>query len=714
MTAERTPTTGASHPDPWPLASLLNPSSVAIVGASDNVHGHTGRAVANLLRTGYRGRVVPVNPRREQVQGLPCFSSVSAVAEVPECAYLLVRADLVADAVRECARAGVRTIVVCSSGFAEEGDAGRTLQEQLAAEAQAHGARLLGPNCIGVVNPTDGFVAAPTFNLTYDYVPGGIAVLSQSGGVGVNVLNRAQGRGIGIRAMVSLGNEADLSAADLLDHLVDDEATSVVALVLEQLRDVAAFAAAVERAHAAGKPVLALKLGTSDVGARSSQGHTGAMAGSHAVFSDVLRRLGVLEAATLDELLDTAQLLERGVAPASNRLLVISPSGGECTYLADRAVAQGLELPDLGEETKAALAELMRFGTPTNPLDLTGQVIGDTALLEAVLEVLDRDPAFDAMLVGIATFGEHDADRLLPQLIKAAAGSARPTAFSAWTARHVTERAEELLRDSGVPWFPTADRATAALSLATRLAARSSLPATPAPTRQVARPSFAGILPTEAESKDFLAGQGLPVSEEVVVDRLDDALEAAERLGWPVVAKQLATGVLHKSDLGLVRLDVRDANELRAVWQDFEAVVREHGLDSEGVLLARTYAGVEVIVGATRDPVFGAVVMVGSGGVLAELVGDRTFARCPVGVEEAREMVGRLRVARLLEGYRGAAHDTEALARVVAGLSEVFAASPWLDEVDLNPVLVHPGDGGATVVDAALVTGDPIAHDASR
>ncbi|WP_181311713.1 acetate--CoA ligase family protein [Nocardioides campestrisoli] len=704
----------AAQRGPWTLTSLLNPSSVAIVGASDNLHGHTGRAVANLLRTGYAGRILPVNPRRDEVQGLACYPSVTAIPDAPECAYLLVRAALVPDAVRECARAGVRTIVVCSSGFAEEGDDGRALQAELAAEARAHGARLLGPNCIGVVNPSDRFVAAPTFNLTYDYVPGGIAVLSQSGGVGVNVLNRAQGRSIGVRAMVSLGNEADLSAAELLDHLVDDEATSVVALVLEQLRDVPAFAAAVERAHAAGKPVLALKLGTSDVGARSSQGHTGAMAGSHAVFSDIVRRLGVLEAATLDELLDTAHVLDRGVRPRSNRVLVISPSGGECTYLADRAVAQRMELPDLGEETKARLARLMRFGNPTNPLDLTGQVIGDTALLEDVLTVLDQDPAFDAMVVGIATFGAHDADRLLPQFVKAASSSARPTVFSAWTARHVTERAEQVLQDAGVPWLPTADRATAALSLATRLAAPPSFPVrTDTPTQRIERPRFASALPNEAESKRFLATHGLPVSEEVVVDSLQEALPAAERLGWPVVAKQLAGGVLHKSDLGLVKLGLRDPADLGAAWHELATIVREHDLDARGVLLARTYAGVELIVGATRDPVFGPVVMVGSGGILAELVGDRTFARCPVSVDEAREMVSRLRVARLLDGYRGKPHDTDSLAAVVARLSEVFAASPWLAEVDLNPVLVQVSGAGATVVDAALVCMAPDASSAS-
>lgn len=695
--------------DTWSLGTLLNPASVAVVGASDNIDGHTGRTVVNLLRTGYEGVIAPVNPRRQEVQGLPCFPTINAVPEVPECAYLLVRANRVPDAVRECASAGVRTIVVCSSGFAEEGADGRALQEQLATEARGHGARLLGPNCIGVVNPTDRFVAAPTFNLTYDYVAGGIAVLSQSGGVGINVLNRAQGRGIGIRALVSLGNEADLSAADILDHLVDDEATSVVALVLEQLRDVPAFAAAVERAHSHGKPVLALKLGTSDVGARSSQGHTGAMAGSHAVFSDVVRQLGVVEAATLDELLDTAHLLDRGVAPRTPRVLVVSPSGGECTYLADRAVAHGLELPDLGEDTKTALAEVMRFGSPTNPLDLTGQVIGDAALLRDVLAVLDRDPAFDAMVVGIATFGEHDADRLLPQFVKAASSSDRPTTFSAWTAHHVTERAEEVLQASDVPWFPTADRATAALSLAsatTTAADQRHVAHVAQSSRTIARPTFSSRVPTEAESKRFLAHEGLPVADERAVSTLEEALAEAEQLGWPLVAKQLAEGVLHKTDLGLVRLDLRCPDDLRAAWRDFELIVRHHQLRSAGVLLARTYTGVEVIVGATRDPAFGPVVMVGSGGVLAELVRDRTFARCPVDVEQARGMLSRLRVGALLDGYRGSRHDTGALAEIVANLSDVMSASPWLHEVDLNPVMVHPGSDGATIVDAALVLGD--------
>lgn len=688
----------------WTLNSLLNPSSVAVVGASPNPMGHTGRTVANLRHTGYQGRILPVTPRHLEISGLRCYASVAEIEEPPECAYVLVRADRVPDVAMKCAEAGVQSIVVCSSGFAEEGDRGHLLQDRIACGAQARGARILGPNCIGVVNPVDHFVAAPTFNLVYDYVPGGVAVLSQSGGIGVNVLNRAQGRGIGMRAMISVGNEADLDLGQLLDQLVDDDATTVVALVLEQLRDVPTFAAAVQRAHAAGKPVLALKLGTSEAGARSSLGHTGAMAGSHAVFSDVMQQMGVLEAGTLDELVNTAQLFEKQAAPRSGRVLVVSPSGGECTYLADRAAAQGLELPDLSTETRQALANVMRFGNPTNPLDLTGQVIGDSQILRELLSVLDAAPGFDTTLFGIATWGDCDAERLLPWFVKAAARGSRPTVFSAWTARNVTESAEQILRESGLPWFTTADEAVAAVALASQMrSAQGHLIDAGDSVSVVERPAFTTELPWEAEVKDFLGRQGLPVAEEVVVGSLGDAELQAGRLGWPVVVKQLAEGIVHKSDLGLVRLGISDREQLRDTWQAFDAAVRKHRLTSVGVLLARTYSGAEVIVGGMQEPSFGPVVMVGAGGVLAEQLDDKVFAVCPVSLAAAHEMIGRLKQGRILQGYRGTSYDTEALAEVVVRVSQLMVSAPWLQEVDLNPVLVHPGTGGATVVDAALV-----------
>ena len=327
------------------LDALLAPRSIAIVGASSNPDGYSSRSLTNLLRTGYSGRIYPVNPRHTELAGLPCHPSVGHIGESVDAAILLVRDELVADAVRDCVEAGVKVITVCSAGFAEDGEEGRARQDELVDLVRAGGSRLLGPNCIGAFDVVENVVACPTLNITDVFTPGGIAVVSQSGGMAVNLFNRAQGRGIGIRGVVSVGNEADLDVADLVDALADDEHTSVIALFVEELRDVPAFTTAVAKAHRAGKPVLALKAGRSEAGARSSLTHTGALAGSHRVFSNIMEQLGVLEVDSVDALIDSADLLSRVEPPASNRILIVSPSGGECSHAADRATELGLQGP---------------------------------------------------------------------------------------------------------------------------------------------------------------------------------------------------------------------------------------------------------------------------------------------------------------------------------------------------------------------------------
>ncbi len=695
-----------SAPASWMLDSVLSPSSVAVIGASENQDGHTGRVVANLKRTGYRGALYPVNPGRKEIAGLRCYPSISAIHQVPECAYVLVRADRVPGVVRECVAAGVSSVVICSAGFAEEGDHGRRLEEQVRREISSGPTRVLGPNCIGVINPVDRVIPAPTFNLTYDYTPGGVALVSQSGGVGVNVFNRAQGNGIGIRALFSVGNELDLDTAQLLDALVDDPRTTVVGLVIEQLRDIGRFGGAVARANAAGKPVLVLKLGTSEAGARSSQGHTGAMAGSAQVFSDVMRQLGVLEATTIDELLGAAHLLDRKAAPQGDRILVISPSGGDCTYVADRAADRGLRLPELDPSTRERLGRIMRFGHPTNPLDLTGQVIGDPQLLDQALATVRDDPHFDAAILGVPTWGRHDADRLLPSLVAAARSSDRPMVLSAWSARRLTERAEEILLASGLPWFSSADDAAAALALSSQAATARGAEGPPqrGTADEVPRPSFFSSTPTEAEVMSMLRDHCLPVADEVVVETLAEAERVADDLGWPVVMKQLADGVLHKSDLGLVAPAVTDRADVQAAWSKFDAAVAQHRLHPAGVLVARSYTGVETIVGGVRDPSYGPLVMVGAGGVWAERLSDTIFALCPLSISGARDVIRGLRLGRILAGYRGSVYDIDSLAKLVVQVSRLMVDAPWIRELDLNPVFVHEGSAGVTVADAALVT----------
>ncbi|MDT4906614.1 MAG: hypothetical protein QOH52_4630 [Pseudonocardiales bacterium] len=695
------------HPQLSPalqLGTLLAPRRIAVVGASPNAAKHTGRTVANLIQTGYRGQILPVNPRYDEVSGLPCHHSVDELPDGVDAAYILVRADLVRDAVQSCADRGIPSIIVCSSGFGELGEEGVRRQQELCDIAHARGSRVLGPNCIGVLNVPDNVIACPTLNLTTRFTAGGVSVVSQSGGLGVNVVNLAQGRGIGIRAFISSGNECDLDVAELVEALLEDDQTSSIALVVEQLRDAARFAAAAELASDSGTPLVLLKIGRSEVGRRSALGHTGAMAGEYAVFHDVIRQLGVLEVQSIDELVDAAAILALAPAPRGRRLVVVSPSGGECSYVADRAVERGLELPDLSDSTVAALTPHMPLGAPANPLDPTGQIIGDPALLDRVLDLVTSDESFDLISLAIPTWGAHDSERLLPRFIEAARGVDKPVALSAWSASDLTETADELLRGSGVPHFPSADAAVDALANLVRY--HSLRPWNrPAPLPAQDRPADLGAEPGEQQAKNLVRSWGLRTPEERLTSDPETAVEFAEAVGWPVVAKLLCPGVHHKSDLGLVRTSISSATELRGALRDFDAVAGRLGLRPDGYLVCREVAGAEMIVGAVRDPSFGPVVMIGAGGVFAEHFADRVFRLCPLSVDDALDAVAQLRVSTILAGARGHRYDVSALAELIATVSSSFARSPWLRELDLNPVIV--GEAGASIVDAVLALNVP-------
>lgn len=687
---------------------LFAPQSIAIVGASSNETGYSSRSLSNLLRTGYSGKIFPVNPRHTELHGLRSYPSVSAIEQPVDAAILLVRSDLVPDAVADCVQAGVKIITVCSAGFAEDGEDGMLRQRELVEMAQRGGSRLIGPNCIGAVSVSDNVVSCPTLNITTTLTPGNISIISQSGGMAVNLFNRAQGRNVGIRGFVSVGNEGDIDMADLVSSLADDEQTRVICLFVEELRDVPAFQKAVTKAHRAGKPVLALKVGRSAAGQRSSLSHTGALAGSYAVFRDVMQQLGVLEVDSVDTLIDTADLLSTTKPTDSNRILIVSPSGGECSYAADRASELGLQVLALPEATAEALNRRMRFGTASNPFDLTGQVIGNAEFLQEVLAELEQTPEFDMILYAIPTWGAHDAERLLPGFISAAEIGTKPTVISAWTAANLTEHGDQKLMEAQAPAFGSVDAALTALSHLARW--KKIQPDNPdgnaerTPQTSVARPAALSEQPGEHEAKAFLKQYGLPVANEVFVRNPAEIPDAAESVGWPVVAKRMCTGVMHKSDLGLVRIGIQNQAELELAIQEFNHAVTKHQLAPEGVLVAEMARGVEIIIGGVRDPKFGPLVMIGAGGVLAELLDDVVFRQAPISVQEADAALDQLTVGTMLRGYRGTSYDRTALIQLVADFSELFAASDWLSQADLNPVVVSEmPDSGAVIVDAAFV-----------
>lgn len=677
------------------LESLLAPKTIAIIGASADEGRHNGRPIANLLRTGYTGKIYPVTPREGDIRGIPSYRRIGDVPEQVDLAYLLVRADLVPDLVAECARAGVRNLVVNSSGFAEEGGEGARAQDRLRALAWEHGMRIIGPNCIGLLSTVDNAVSVTTLNITIKHTPGDVSIISQSGGMATNLFNRAQGDGIGVRAMVSLGNEADVDVADVVDALADDSDTNTILLYVEQLRDISRFRSAVRRAQDAGKAVAALKVGRTAAGVRSAQSHTGAMAGSYAVFHDIVSAMGVTLVESLDELLDFAYLRQQLGEIDGSRVLVVSPSGGECGYVADLVETAGLQMPEISAGLSARLSKSMRFGAPSNPLDLTGQVIGDDALLGAVFSEIEQSSEFDAVIVALPTWGEFDSARLMPAIIGACASSQVPMIVTAWSSRNLTEYRDELLRDSDVASFENAGRAVAALRA---LLARPRVIEYSAPADAVVELDPAA-LEDEAAAKRWLARLGVAVSDEHVVATGDEIRSPA---GFPAVVKGIVPGLAHKSEYGLVKVGIQNQVELEQAVTEISASAASHSLALEGCLVAKSYSGVELIAGVVEDPSFGKVLMLGAGGVLAEMLDDKAFVPCPASEESIRAALSRLRISRLLEGYRGEAKDVDALVQLLVRVSELAARCDDLAELDLNPIMVGGVGEGAVVVDALV------------
>lgn len=686
------------------LAVFFAPRSIAVIGASADEGRHNGRPMANLERTGYSGRVYPVTPREGDIRGHASHRRIGDVPERVDLAYILVRADLVEQVVQECADAGVRGVVVCSSGFAEEGADGEAAQRRIRELAARTGMRVIGPNCIGLISVPENVLSCTTLNVTTRQLPGDVAIVSQSGGMAANLFNRAQGDGVGVRAMVSLGNEADVDVADVLDALARDEATRTILLYVEQLRDIDRFRAAARAARDAGKAVLVLKVGRSAAGVRSAQSHTGAMAGSYEVFRDLMRPLGVQVVETIDDLVDAARVRQELGRLDGRRTLVVSPSGGECGYVADRAEEAGLDLVDLSSDLRAGLAQVMRFGSPGNPLDLTGQIIGDRDLLGNVFAAIAESAEYDCIVVALPTWGEFDSARLTPAIVEATAASRVPMMITAWESRGLTEWRDEHLRTSGVPVFADAGRAVRALALVAALAESPAADDAPIVSERAILPAAA--VRDEAGAKAWLASHGLPVSDEREVRDHDAARAAAADVGFPLVLKGLCAGVQHKSDLGLVVVDIPDPAALDTALADVDRAVARHGLALEGYLVARRYRGVEMIAGAIADPVFGSVLMIGAGGVLAEALEDRTFLPCPASPAQVREAVARLRVGRVLAGHRGRSGDIAAFADVVAAASRIVAAHPEISEMDLNPIIVGSPGEGCVLVDALVARAD--------
>ncbi|MHA7678872.1 acetate--CoA ligase family protein [Cupriavidus sp. PET2-C1] len=693
------------------ILELLAPRSVAILGASDNPIKAGGRPIDYMRRYGFAGRVYPVNPNRAQIQGLQAYPELAALPDAPDVVVVSVAGQEVEQAIDQCLAIHARAAVIYSSGFAELGEAGAAQQRRLVERARAGGLRLFGPNTQGVANFRDGAILHFSTMINEEAGQDGpVAIVSQSGAGSSIVYGGLRRKGIGVRYMVATGNEADITAAEVLRAVAADPDIRVLLLYIESLKDPAVLAQAARVAHQRDIPILAVKAGRTQAGQLTASSHTGALAGEDALADAFLRQHGIQRVADFRELVEYSQVFIGGQRPRGRKVVAISNSGATCVLAADAAEDQGLALCQFEGDGETALkAVLPSFVSARNPIDMTTALLGQPHIYGQTLEVVAAQRQADMIYVGFPIGGEgYDFAGFSAQTGRFASASGVPVAVSAnqeWVA--------QAFRAQGVPVFDSERAAMRALGMLARHAAvNAAALAEPAALPPVFAKDNAApnVSLDEVASLAALAQAGLPVVQHRLCRSADDVRRALAELGTPVVAKGVSPDITHKSELGLVRLGLADEAQALAAFHDLDRVLRglsaSQGIGHGGVLLARQQRGAfELAVGAHIDDVYGPVVMVGQGGVLVEAIDDVQFLVAPFNATQAREAIGRLRIARAFGALRGmAAVDVDALAQMLVRLGDWMAqAQGQVRSVDANPVMVSRAGVAPVLVDAVVI-----------
>ncbi len=691
------------------IQRLLRPRSVAIVGASASPGALGAAVLANLERADYGGEIHLINPKRDAIDGRPCLKSIDDLPQGVDCAVLAIPRVAVLDSVRACARRGVGGVVIFSAGFAEGGEQGLAEQREIGRIAHEHGMVVEGPNCLGLVNYADDIALtfAPTRPWPLDG-RSGIAVISQSGAMASVLANGLMARELPLSFSISTGNEAASGIEDYVEYVLDEPNTQAISLIVEQFRNPQRFLELARRARDVGKRIVLLHPGRSSAARASAATHTGAMTGDYQVMRSLVARTGVVIVDTLEELLDVSEIVGRCASLPGAGCALLTDSGAFKALTLDLCEDVGLALPPLSEQSHAGLLEaLPEFVPPSNPLDLTAQALVDPGLYRRTLDVLLKQADFGSIVLGIILNDESISHLKLPHIIDAIRELApdKPVIVADIdegepAPRHYVEE----LRKLGVPFFASAERVFRALA---RLSA--SQPVDPGPiVRGDIPPVLAqasGVVP-EYRSKEILAAFGVALPKGAFARSVDEAVAAAEHIGYPVVLKAQSAELSHKSDAGGVLLGLETPEALRAGWARlFENVAHARpGLELDGVLIeAMGRKGVELIVGARNDRDWGPVLLVGFGGVMAELFHDARLIPANLPPREIALELDKLKSAALLRGFRGApAVDVAAAAEIVAQLGTLIQSDPRIREIDVNPVVVYPAGEGAVALDGLL------------
>jgi acetyl coenzyme A synthetase (ADP forming)-like protein len=687
------------------MKRLLEPRSVAVVGASRR-RGKVGSEILhNLLSTGFRGPVHPVNPSASRIGGRRCYASVRDIPEPPDLAILAIPAEAVEAAVDDCIARGVGGIVVITAGFREIGPEGRRREAAILARVRAAGIRMVGPNCMGLMNTDPGVRLNATFSPVYP-PEGRVGLSSQSGALGIALLEEARRLNLGISTFVSVGNKADVSGNDLVQYWSEDPRTDVILLYLESFGSAGTFLR-IARRVGRRKPIVAVKAGRSAAGARAASSHTGALAESDAVVGALFRQAGVLRAATLEELFDVSTLLAHQPLPPGRRVAILTNSGGPAILAADACEAEGLTIAALPAATRAKLAALLpQEAGLGNPIDMLAAASPDQ--YENCLRLLLAEPSVDAVIVIFIPPLLTKAREVAAAIVRATRGSSKKPVLATFLGE---EGAPPML--GAIPSYSFPERAATALARVAGYAEWRREPPGRVPrfadvrlerARQIVETSLrggGGWLGPEATER-LLESFGIASAPIRLARTAAEAGAGAKVLGFPGVLKAVGPDILHKTDVGGVRLGLEGEEAVRRAFEDLRT--RLGTAMTEALVQAQVTGGVETIVGATFDPTFGPLVLYGSGGALVELLGDVAFRLAPLTDADAAAMLDEVRGTARLRGFRGAPPaDEGALKSLILRVSTLVEACPQILEMDLNPVIALPK--GAVAVDARVRVG---------
>lgn len=698
-----------------PLDSLLYPSSVAVVGASESETKFGGRVLSYLVRFGFKGQIYPINSRHREILGLTCYPDIESLPEAPDVVVVAVPNRYIYDVLVQCCNRRVKNAVILSSGFAETGQAGRTRQEEIKYLASQVGMRIVGPNCLGIISSPHRMPLSATSTLQRGILlEGSIGFVSQSGAMAGSFLNRAQDRHVGLRYMISTGNEADLEIAEFIDYMVDDPGTAVIAAFIEGVRNPERFLQVADKALAAGKPIVALKVGRSERGASAARSHTGALTGTDGIYQGLFQQKGIVRVDTFEALLETAMLFSRAKLPGGDRIAVISSSGGAAGLVADHAAELGLNLVELTAETAAKVAGILGLERVQNPVDFGSMQSEDIGVVPRILEAYQQAPNVDAILGVMTTmpwlmptaeaFVHHARNSCKPIVVLSMAGSLADDAIRVMEAEQIPVFLSSLdCLKAMRGWLWRADFLRDAN-------ARSNSPVIASPphldTIRAALAQAPAI--TEPEAKSILAAYGIPITHEEVARTAVEAAQAAVRIGFPVAVKIVSPDIPHKTEARGILLNLMDE---KAVARAFDEVIANAyafcpKAEIQGVLVQEMVPrALETIVGVSTDEDFGPSVTFGLGGVFAELLRDVSVRLVPLDCWDAHMMIQEIKAYQVLGGVRGQARrDLFAVEDVLLKLSTLASdLHDCIDEIDLNPLMVLAQGEGVKVADALVV-----------